>query len=213
MENQDNMPLALTALKHHDTGDHKAFATLMDSEQANAPWQGVDGIHGVMKDHSLVMDTGQSLIFGWFEDGRWKTEYRNKTQNHRDFSPATKWHEPMYRWPSPATMTRRALLRLESEVAHQMEHDGEDLDYSDPDPEFPLISVQEAQAMIPGLHEAAVKAAQSNTGDVQLSALDDAESWGADDIEKHIDQHPDAKARIILHMQELMRFQELELAA
>ena len=212
MQNE-HRPLALTALEHHDTGDHKALSALMTDQQAPAPWRGSEGLHGVMEDHSLVIDTGDSVIFSWFENGRWRAEHRAKAEDQTAFPPANRWHNPMYRWPSPASMTNRALLRLEREVHHDLRHDGEDLDYSDPDPEFPLISVQEAQAMIPGLHEAAVKAAQSNTGDVQLSALDDAESWGADDIEKHIDAHPDQKARVILMMKELMRFNEVAMAA
>lgn len=212
-QQQQHRPLALTALNHHDTGEHKELAALMAEQQATAPRQGAQELHGVMEDHSLVIDTGDSIIFGWFEDGRWRAEHRAKNEGHAEFPPANRWHEPMYRWPSPASMTNRALLRLEREVAHQMHHDGEELDYADPDPEFPLIRAQEAQAMMPGLHDAAVKAAQSNTGDVQLSALDDAESWGTDDVEKFIDLHPDAKARIVLQMQELMRFKEAAMAA
>ena len=118
----------------------------------------------------------------------------------------------MYRWPSPASILNRALLRLEKKVATEMASADQDLDHYDPDPEYPLITVQEAETMMPGLQQAAVKATEANQGNLQLHALDDAESQGANDLERFFEEHPDATARVTLLMQELMRVKELELA-
>lgn len=209
----NHQPLALRALAHHDRGDHCALNALMKERQATAPPHGAAGLHGVMEDHSLIIDGGDTLIFSWFQDGRWHSEHRAQASDHDTFAPANRWHEPMYRWPSPASMLNRALLRLETKVATEMASADQDLEHYQPDPEYPLVTAQEVEAMMPGLHSAATKATQTNHGDLQLHALDEAESWGADDLEHFFKERPDATARLTMLMQELMRVRELEPAA
>lgn len=97
----------------------------------------------------------------------------------------------MYRWQNPMSILVRTLARLQDQAVQSLSDRGHDLDYDGGDPEAPLVGPQQAISAVPGLLEKAAEAMNQNqNGDYQLSALDEAESWACDDLEKALESQP-----------------------
>ena len=170
--------LAKTALEFYDANSHLTKAEIAPKIQ-----------HGLQHDNSIILQTESQYIFAWQEDEGWAAHTRSRLDHDID--------QPMYTWPSGRTALGRALCRFQTEIGSEMHNRGQLFDPPDPDPDAPMVNIEQAAAVIPRLKDIACFAVlDNNSGDLQMTALDEAESWTADDIEQSF--HDDSPGAVKL---------------
>ena len=143
---------------------------------------------GFKTDQSIILHADDRYVFAWPDV---KNPAHWIAHSRLAIHPTDGWHTPMYRWPNPMSILVRTLSRLQDQAVHTLSGRGYDLDYDGGDPDAPLVGPQQAIAAVPSLLEKAAEAMNHNqNGDYQLSALDEAESWACDDLEKILEGQP-----------------------
>ena len=130
---------------------------------------------GLLADSSIILRADDRYIFAWLEDGVWVTRTRPTRQ--------AAWHAPMFGWPTPHTILTRSLCRLQTEVAGDLQDRGTEIE-SDPDPDTPMISPEEAAELFPDLKSLSHGAMLQSAGDDELQMLDTCESAAADEMDE-----------------------------
>ena len=134
---------------------------------------------GAHHDQSLTLVTDKDYVFAWPGPNGWSTHTRPR--HDRD------WDHPMFQWPSARTAMNRALCRLELEVSQDLHDRGLIDDPRQDQPDEPIISVEQAEAVYPSLKDMACMAlSDNNASDMALQALDETESSTADDMEGNL---------------------------
>ena len=84
-----------------------------------------------MADHSLILNTGNKLIFAWCVDGEWRTEERPRQPGDTALLPAKSWRRPLSDWPTPRTVLETTLVSMEAELVNQLAQEGTRLEHDE----------------------------------------------------------------------------------